>query len=235
MREMTLSDPQLFGHRSLAELVTDHLRRAITGGTYAPGAHLVEREIAETLGVSSIPVREAFARLVEEGLVVRVPRRGAFVAPLSVEGVRDLTRTRIALEALAVELAIENWTPEAHAEAQAIVDGMREAARAGDRERFFRQDEAFHQLFWRTAKSETLLAIAQNLRGRISRFLREAIATDRRALEKSADDHQRWLDAVEAGDLDRARAEVEQQISSAAARIVQHIEESEPKAAGAPA
>jgi DNA-binding GntR family transcriptional regulator len=227
---MTLSDPQLFGHRSLAQLVTEHLRREITGGTYAPGAHLVEREIAEALGVSSIPVREAFARLVEEGLVVRVPRRGAFVAPFSVEAVRDLTRTRIALEELAVELAIEHWTPEARQEAQAIVDGMRAAARAGDRERFFRQDEAFHQLFWRVSKSETLLAIAQNLRGRISRFLRDAIATDRRALEASADDHQRWLDAVDAADLERARAEVEQQISSAADRIVQRIEEAEPQA-----
>src|ERR687886_2420989 len=98
---MSRSDPQLVGHRSVRELVADHVRKEITGGTYAPGAHLVEREIAEALGVSSIPVREAFSRLVEEGLVVRMPRRGAFVAPLTVDAVRDLTRVRIALEQLA--------------------------------------------------------------------------------------------------------------------------------------
>jgi DNA-binding GntR family transcriptional regulator len=209
----------------VADLVVEHLRREITAGSYHAGDHLVEREIAETIGVSSIPVREAFARLVEEGLVVRVPRRGAFVAPLSAEAVRDLTRVRIALEQLAVELASEHWTPEVRAEAQKIVDGMRQAARAADKEQFLHQDEAFHQLFWRATRSETLLAIATNLRGRISRFLGDATASDRRALESSAADHQRWLDVVDNGDLEQARAEVERQISSAAERILKQIED----------
>ena len=225
-----IADKELFGHRSLADLVTEHVRREITEGAYPPGAHLVAREVAEALGVSSIPVREAFLRLVEEGLVVRVPRRGAFVAPASADAVRDLTRVRIALEELAVELSIEHWTPEDRRAAQEIVDAMSKAARAGDKEEFFHQDEAFHQLFWRAAKSETLLAIAANLRGRISRFLHEATVGDRAALEASADDHQRWLDAVDSGEPERAREEVEKQIGSAAARIIERIEQSQARA-----
>ena len=222
---MSVSNPQLSTHRSLAELVTDHLRREIAAGTYEPGAHLVEREIGEVLGVSSIPIREAFSRLVEEGLVVRLPRRGAFVAPLSVAAVQDLTRVRIALEQLAVELAIENWTPEARDAAQGIIDRMRKAARAADRMQFFHLDEEFHQLFWRTSQSETLLSTAANLRGRISRFLAEATDANRKSLTASADDHQRWLDAVDTGDITRAHAEVAWQISSAARRIIERIEQ----------
>lgn len=220
-------------HRSLAELVTEHLRREITAGTYGPGAHLIEREISEALGVSSIPVREAFSRLVEEGLVVREPRRGAFVAPLSADAVRDLTRVRIVLEQLAVELCLEHWTPEASSTAHRIVARMREAARKVDRDAFFRLDEEFHQHFWRTADSETLLATAANLRGRISRFLRDATAATRSELEASAQDHQRWVDAADAGDLGALRKEVHGQISSAATRIIHRIEEQQRRHADA--
>lgn len=223
-RSRSLQIAQLAEHQSLAEVVANHLRTQIIGGAHAQGEHLIEREIAQSLGVSSIPVREAFGRLVEEGLVVRIPRRGAFVAPLTAEGINDLTRVRIALEQLAVELAIEHWTPQAHAAAQQIVEGMRQAARDGDQEAFFRLDQQFHEHFWDVANSATLAATAANLRGRISRFLRVATVRDRTALERSADDHQRWVDAVGAGDVVRAHVEVQLQISSAAQRILAQIQ-----------
>jgi DNA-binding GntR family transcriptional regulator len=102
---------------------------------------------------------------------------------------------------------------------------MRKAARAADRMQFFHLDEEFHQLFWRTAQSETLLSTAANLRGRISRFLAEATDANRKSLTASADDHQRWLEAVDTGDITRAHAEVAWQISSAARRICERIEQ----------
>jgi DNA-binding GntR family transcriptional regulator len=84
---------------SVADAATNASRAAIVAHRYAPGAHLVERELAGALGVSSIAVREAFGRLEREGLVERIPRRGTFVTSMSAEAVRDLAanlRGRIA-------------------------------------------------------------------------------------------------------------------------------------------
>src|ERR1039457_4988358 len=118
--------------RSVATEVADTIRAAINSGTLAPGHHLVEREIAKSLGVSTIAVREAFGLLGKDGIVERIPRRGTFTAMLSHADLLDLTRVRVALESLVVELAINNWTPAARAEVQGIIDDMDLAVRSGD-------------------------------------------------------------------------------------------------------
>jgi DNA-binding GntR family transcriptional regulator len=207
------------------------LRGAIASGRYGPGTHLVERTIGAELGVSSIAVREAFGRLADEGLVVRVPRRGTFVMSMTPEALKDLTRVRIVLEQLVVELAREHWTDEARDEVQAIVDQMRVAARRGDAEQFFQLDNRFHEAFWRLADSETLLGLAANLRGRIAHFLRRAtFSLGRDGLDWSAGVHQDWLDGVANGDAANAKAEVERQILTAYERIARTMASEEPPA-----
>lgn len=217
--------------RTVVDEATDALRAAIVDRRYEPGQHLVERQLAAQLGVSSIAIREAFGRLAEEGLVVKVPRRGTFVASMSPDVLRDLTRVRVLLEQLVVELAIENWSPSAHAEVQGIVDDMRAAARRDDHEGVFVHDNRFHAAFWRIAGSPTLLDVTRNLRGRLAGFLREASRSlvDQDRLEWSVDIHQSWLDAVSAGDADRAKAEVHHQIWDACDRIVASLEAAPPQ------
>jgi DNA-binding GntR family transcriptional regulator len=136
----------------------------------------------------------------------------------------DITRVRIALEHLVVELAIANWTQSAQADVQTIVDEMAAAIRAGDYERLLELDTRFHAYFWRIAGSETLLELAANLRGRITRFLREANSSLRRdELRVFLEAHREWLAAVDSGDLDRARAEVTRQVTIAFDRIVTRV------------
>jgi DNA-binding GntR family transcriptional regulator len=215
---------------SVADAATDSIRAAIVAHRFAPGAHLVEREVAGALGVSSIAVREAFGRLEREGLVERIPRRGTFVTSISAGAVRDLARVRVSLEELVIELAIERWTPAAQATVQAIVDEMLAAARAGDAAALFVADSRFHQAFWEIAGSPILLELAANLRGRIAHFLREATASleqDGR-LEWSAGIHQAWLDAVAQGDVEAAKREARRQILGAADRIEQWLASREP-------
>jgi DNA-binding GntR family transcriptional regulator len=205
----------------VAGAATEAIRDAIVAHRFPPGAHLVEREVAAALGVSSIAVRDAFGRLEREGLVVRIPRRGTFVSSMSADAVRDLARVRVSLEELAIELAIERWSAEAHARLQAIVDSMHAAARAGDPAALFLADNRFHLEFWDVAGSPTLLELAANLRGRIAHFLREAIASlaDDGQLQWAADRHQAWLDAVAAADAATAKDEARLQILAAADRI----------------
>jgi DNA-binding GntR family transcriptional regulator len=132
----------------------------------------------------------------------------------------DITRVRIALEYLVIELAIENWTPQAHAQVKAIVREMEQAIETADVDRMVGLDNRFHEYFWEIAGSETLLELAANLRGRITRFLREANTSLRRdELRVFVDAHKDWLAAVDSGDLERARAEVRKQVMIAFERI----------------
>lgn len=213
-----LREPQ---PRSVTAEVAESIRSAINSGALAPGQHLVERKLASSLGVSTIAVREAFAILGREGIVERIPRRGTFTTVLSSRDLLDLTRVRIALESLVVELAIENWTPAARVEVQGIIDEMDAAVRAGDVLPLVDLDERFHEVFWRTANSPLLSELTANLRGRIHRFLAE---THRRTAPDElrfaiVELHQAWLDAVDSGDYDAARAEVRRQISVAHNRL----------------
>jgi DNA-binding GntR family transcriptional regulator len=217
---------------TVADAATEAIRAAIVAHRYVPGAHLVEREVAAALGVSSIAVREAFGRLEREGLVERIPRRGTFVTSMSAAAVRDLARVRVSLEELVIELAIERWTAQAQAEVQAVVDEMVAAARSADPAALLLADNRFHQSFWEIAGSPILLELASNLRGRIAHFLSEAtasLALDGQ-LEWSAGIHQAWLDAVGRGDVDAAKHEARRQILGAADRIEQWLASQAPAA-----
>lgn len=231
---MLKQSPELFKPlepRSVADEVTTRLREAILAGAYGPSEQLVERHIATQLGVSTIAVREAFARLVEEGLIVRLPRRGAFVAEFSAETLIDLTRVRIALEELAAELAVANWSDDADRSLRAIVQEMRGAASAGDSARLVELDAAFHEAFWHVAASETLLSLATRIRGRMVRVLREAMASlDRETLAEVWVVHEEWLDAVATRDVEKAKAAVRLHITRSCDMLVERLTELEGRA-----
>ena len=99
--------------QSLADAVVDRLRAAISSGMYAPGERLVERRLAHEFGISHIPLREALARLTEEGLVVRLPRRGARVASLTPRMLEEVSSLRVVLEQFVVRRLKGRFTPDA--------------------------------------------------------------------------------------------------------------------------
>src|ERR1700754_17542 len=98
---------------NLADKIADQLRETIQSGEYAPGERLVERRLAGELNVSHIPVRQALAPLTEEGLVERLPRRGARVAVIGLKELEELSSLRVVLEQFVVERVMQRWTPEA--------------------------------------------------------------------------------------------------------------------------
>src|SRR5215475_9332061 len=130
---------------SLSDAVAERLRADIMSGVYAPGDRLVERRLAQRFGVSHIPLREALARLVEEGLVERLPRRGARVASLSPRMLEEISSLRVVLEQFVIRRVQGRFTPKARADLQAIVDRMTRAAKKQDLALVHELDQQFHE------------------------------------------------------------------------------------------
>ncbi len=212
--------------RSLADEAADRLRAAIQAGALAPGSRLVERRIAADLGISHIPVREALARLGEEGLIDRLPRRGARVATLTQRDLDEISTLRTVLEQFVVRRVQLAWGPAPEAELRAITTLMLEAAEDGDATRLASLDQAFHELLWRLSGHALVNELAAQFRRRVAGFLmRATLALSPDALREHADSHVRLVEAIASGDVARAEREMEQHIGTAAARIARALPE----------
>jgi DNA-binding GntR family transcriptional regulator len=206
--------------KTLPDHVADYIRGAVLDGTYPPGARLIERKIASDVGVSHIPVREALAMLAEEGLVERLPHRGARVVSMDARKIDELSKLRLLLEQFVVECVQANWTPASRKELGAIVAEMVGAARSKRRDTLFALDVQFHQRLWEIADNSILLEVVSELRGRINYFLSVAI----RALGpdeslEHAESHMHLLDAIDSGDRQKATSAMADHIETATTRI----------------
>jgi DNA-binding GntR family transcriptional regulator len=205
---------------SLSDRVAESVRAAIQDGVYRPGTKLVERTIASQLGVSHIPVREALARLADEGLVQRIPRRGAWVAGLTPVGLAEISSLRIVLEGFVVRRAQERLTPAAEARLRSIAAHMLDAADAGGVDALVELDQEFHGLLWAISDHSLLNEVAAGVRGRVAAFLRAATRSlPADELRAHAASHMVLVDAIAGGDPEQAQAEMARHIEVAALRI----------------
>jgi DNA-binding GntR family transcriptional regulator len=133
-------------HRSLRDETIDELRRLILDGILRPGEHLSEHSVSERLGVSRLPVREAFRRLEAEGLLEPLPRRGVRVIELDNDELAVVREIRVALELIAVRTTIAKDDEGTMALLRQILADGREAADDGDDERLIRLNDEFHEI-----------------------------------------------------------------------------------------
>jgi DNA-binding GntR family transcriptional regulator len=184
------------------------LRNAILDGTLAPGSQLRETHIAADLGISRAPLREALHRLEEEGLVVRVPFRGAFVAEVSRRVAAEIEALRAVLEPYAVECALPRLaTPEGRAELAQAVHTLDERAAAGDRAGAIDAHLAVHRALYRASGNQVLCDMWDSWESQLRLFL----AVDHQLftnLTDVAEPHERLLELIEAGDIKSIRREL---------------------------
>jgi len=138
-------------YRNLVEQIATALRQAIADGKLRPGTRLLEVRIAREMGTSRAPLREALIQLEREGLVVRRPNRGAFVAELTEELVREVASMRRVLEGFAASLAVKRLTGEDFDRLETILKEMLTAARRGDFPRMVEWDFQFHEYIIRAS------------------------------------------------------------------------------------
>lgn len=208
--------------QSLSDAVVDRIRAAIWSGVYAPGDRLVERRLAHEFGISHIPLREALARLTEEGLVEKLPRRGARVASLTPRMLEEVSSLRVVLEQFVVRRLKDRFTAGANAELQVMVDRMAEAAQKHDLVRVHELDQQFHQRLWELTDHALLVEMAAQMRSRMSHFFRAAAASlGPDELRRHAEDHQQLLDVIASGDRHAAERAMQQHVEQAAHRIAE--------------
>lgn len=189
--------------RSMTEEVVDRLRRAIVDGDFGLGQELSERQLAETLGVSKTPVREALAQLRMEGLIRIYPQRGAAVFTLSGTEIRDICELRQALEAAALRYAVERNPNQLERDLAAVVRRMEAARGKGDDRGYLAADTAYHQVFFEACGNRYLAdTYALNV-GKIA-ALRTHLARKPDHTRRSFEEHVEMLDLVRARDLDKA-------------------------------
>ena len=182
-----------------AERVAATIREQIIDGTRLPGSKLVERDLAAELGTSRVPVREALSALVVEGLVTPRPRTWAVVRTFDEDDVHDLLQVRSALETLAFRLAAERATPAQLEALGAVLAREEGAAEQGLAPQAHRAAGDFHALVSEIAASPLLTEISGVTASRMRWMLGQ-----HRDLALMAAEHRGLLEAIRAGDADRA-------------------------------
>ena len=146
---------------TLSERVAERLRASIVSRTLRPGDVLVERAVAQELGVSQTAVREALLRLEKDGLVQRQRNKQTRVTILTPKEEEDAYGVRIPLETMAFTEAQKFLAPEIVQKASDLIAGMEEAAQQHDRAATETHDLEFHRLFWKLSGNETLLKLLE--------------------------------------------------------------------------
>ena len=154
----------------LRDVVFNTLRKAILRGELKPGERLMEIQLANKLGVSRTPIREAIRKLELEGLVLMIPRKGAEVAEITEKNMRDVLEVRKALEELAVQLACDKITKEEIEEMKKAAEEFRMILKNKDITEIAEADVRFHDIIYMATDNQKLIHLLNKLREQMYRY-----------------------------------------------------------------
>ncbi|MBS0313699.1 MAG: phosphonate utilization associated transcriptional regulator [Burkholderiales bacterium] len=188
---------------SLTVLVQQDIERAILAGEYAPGTKLVETALAEKMGVSRGPIREAFRMLDEAGLVRTEKNRGVFVRDIPIDEAIEIFDLRAAMDELVGRQLAKSLTTAQHKEIKSLVDAMERAVKSGDTRTYHLLNLKFHDRLVEMAGNRKLTAIYRKLIKELALFRRLNLA-DGWLMPISAGEHRQILKAIASGDPEAA-------------------------------
>lgn len=199
-----LAPIKLDSYQPLREVVCETLREAIRTGVLKPGERLMEIQLAEELGVSRTPVREAIRKLELEGYVIMMPRRGTYVASLSIRDVNEVFEIRTSLDSLASGLAAERITAEELERLERLLVLIGEYIEENDMDKIVETDTEFHDLLYQASRNTRLVGIIYNLREQLTRFRTTSMAYPGR-LKETLEEHTRIVEAIAQGNVKLAQ------------------------------
>lgn len=187
----------------LRDVVFQTLRQAILKGELKPGERLMEIQLANKLGVSRTPIREAIRKLELEGLVLMVPHKGAEVAQITEKNLRDVLEVRKALEELAVSLACMRMTEEDLQKLRQAQGQFEEVLTSEDITLVAEADVAFHDVIYMATDNQRLIHLLNNLREQMYRYRVEHLK-QKMWHSQLLEEHKSLVVAMEKKDVKRA-------------------------------
>ena len=210
----------------LREVVFNVLRKEILRGDLKPGERLMEIQLANRLGVSRTPVREAIRKLELEGLVLMIPRRGAEVAKITEKSLRDTLEVRGTLEKLAVTLACQRITDKELEELRKAADYCGTFLNKNDLMGIAKADEKFHNVIYHATNNQKLIKILSNLSEQVYRYRVEYLKNENTPAQ-IIKEHKQLLEAIEAKDEGLASKIAEIHIDNQAKSIINKLRSEE--------
>lgn len=219
MKDLTMT---IDNYLPLRDVVFITLREAILKGELEPGERLMEIALAQKLGVSRTPIREAIRKLELEGLVVMAPRKGAEVAEITLKDLRDVLEVRKNLEELAVELACKKATEDDIEEMKLAHEEFIKTLSQKDLTVIAEADVKFHDVIYRTTGNKRLIQILNNLREQMYRYRLEYIKDEKKRMIVT-DEHLQIIEAIKSKDVKSAKAYIQEHINNQEKTIVEKI------------
>ena len=208
----------------LRDEVFNTLRERILKGSLKPGERLMEIHLADQLGVSRTPIREAIRMLELEGLVKMVPRKGAQVAKISREDLQDVLEVRKALDTLAVKLALERITEDEIIKLKEAEEYFEKTLSSLDTTEIAEADVSFHDVIQMASKNKRLKSMISNLAERIYRYRFEYIKQQSDGGRTLVEEHREIIRCIEQKDLEGAVKAIELHIDNQEISIATQLE-----------
>lgn len=208
----------VYDQSSLRGQVFNRIQDDIINGRYEPGDSLVEMKLAEELGVSRTPIREAIRQLELEGLVAYIPNKGVYVTGISEQDIKDIYTIRSLIEGLAVKWAIERIETHQLKELEEIVELMEYYTEKGDMEQVTKLDTQFHDVIYDACQSKVLKNTLRNL----LRYIRKARLTSLRVPKRAyqaLQEHKKILGAFKSHEPEKGERLMIQHISQASLNL----------------
>ena len=209
--------------KPLGHYVFENLKKAIVRGDFSPGNRLVESRIAEAMGISRTPVREAIHKLEREGLIKKLPQGGFTVLNLTREEIEETFGIRSVLESYAAHLAALKHDKHELEPLEGKVEEFQYFLDRGEMEALLKINTEFHRLLYAMSRSPKLIKMISDLQDQIYRF-RRIILRIKMMAKTSNDDHRQMLKAMKSRDAYRVETLVRQHILRGQKIVLRELE-----------
>ncbi|HPU78479.1 MAG TPA: GntR family transcriptional regulator [Thermosynergistes sp.] len=219
---MDIVDLKIRDYKNAREAAFEKIKEAIIKGHFKPGEKLVEQTLAQEMGVSRTPVREAIRRLEAEGFVVSIPRKGVVVSRADKEEIVQLYSIRAELEGLAARWAIENADEDDMRKLDEAISRMEETAASGDLDGVVQSNALFHDAIAQASKSRILCTLLKTLQDNIQRFRFQSLHLPGRPVAALAE-HKEIVAAIKEKKAEEADRLLKEHLQNACAAALAHM------------
>jgi DNA-binding GntR family transcriptional regulator len=219
--KIKIEEPKL-----LSEDIAESIKAAIIKGKFKPGEKISEGELAESMGISRTPLREAFRKLENEGFIEIIPRKGAVVTEIDAREAYHLYEIKSTLEGLAARLAAANMQEKDLEKLEKINEELKELIDKNDLEAFYKAHTRFHEGFVKLSGNNRLMQIIANLNDHFKRFGIISLTLPGR-YEQAIKQHEEIIRAFRKGDETLIEEKVKNNVMTGGKVLIEHLAQSE--------